>query len=102
MSLRRREQYPAHSVSAFEITRFSGARLGGEKVPDGATGGGKAPRNETSLFFCFNFNALRMTRFACSARGRRTTRWTIHGRNSVPVEPFTAIPMPVFDEAQAH
>ena len=58
MGLKRRGRYSAHSVSAFEITRFSRTRRGGEKVPGGATGGGHAPRNEPSLFFCLFFKAL--------------------------------------------
>ena len=44
MGLKRRGRYPAHSVSAFEITRFSRTRRGGEKVPGGATGGGNGIR----------------------------------------------------------
>jgi hypothetical protein len=73
MGLKRRGRYPAHSVSAFEITRFSGARIGAEKVPSGATGGGNGPRNEPSLFFRLFSNALRMARCSC-ARGRQTSR----------------------------
>ena len=93
MGLKRRGRYPARSVSAFDITRFSRARRGGEKVPGGATGGGKEPRIEPSLFFCFVFNALRMTRFAGSARDRRTTRCDDLGRQLGAVKPFVAIPM---------
>ena len=59
MGLRRRGRYPAHSASAFDITRFSGAHLGGEKVPDGATGGGKRTGLKPSLFFRLFSNALR-------------------------------------------
>ena len=47
MGLRRRGRYPAHSVSAFEITRVSCTRRGGEKVPGCETGGGKAVRPGT-------------------------------------------------------
>jgi hypothetical protein len=50
MGVKRRGRYPAHSVSAFEITCFSRTRRGREKVPGGATGGPKEPRNEPSLF----------------------------------------------------
>jgi hypothetical protein len=49
MGLRRWGRYPAIPASAFEITRFSHTRFGGEKVPGGETGGAHGPRNEPSL-----------------------------------------------------
>jgi hypothetical protein len=67
MGLKRRGRYPAIPASAFDITRFSRTRVGREKVPGGATGGGNAPGIKPSLFFCFVFSTLWMLHTGCCA-----------------------------------
>ena len=60
MGLRRRGRYPANSASAFDITRFSRGRIGGENFRGGRSGGGKETGIKPSLFFCFIFNSLQV------------------------------------------
>ena len=85
MGLKPRGRYSAHSVSAFEITRFSRARRGGEKVPGGATGGGNDARNEPSPFFAECFNALwngSLQFFLLSCGTTSVNGWRTSGRSS--------------------
>jgi hypothetical protein len=73
MGLKPRGRYSVYLTSAFEITRFSRTRIGGERFRGSQTGGGRGTPIQPSLFLLLFFNALQMEPCSC-ARDRRATR----------------------------